>query len=108
MIPTSDTHYLRPEDRYVHKSFLNSENKEREVDAFYQDAYLHSDEEMIEKVALSGFDSLFVQQLFNNSMELYNKIKQFSLFHPQQVPKVDVEDYPICINPPIELQEYPN
>ena len=108
MIPTSDTHYLRPEDRYVHKAFLNSENKEREVDAFYQDAYLHSDEEMIEKFALSGFDSLFVQQLFDNSMELYNKIKQFSLFHPQQVPKVDVENYPICINPPAELKKYPN
>ena len=108
MIPTSDTHYLRPEDRYVHKSFLNSENKEREVDAFYQDAYLHSDEEMIEKFALSGFDSLFVQQLFDNSMELYNKIEQFSLFHPQQVPKVDVENYPICINPPTELKKYPN
>ena len=108
MIPTSDTHYLRPEDRYVHKAFLNSENKEREVDAFYQDAYLHSDEEMIEKFALSGFDSSFVQQLFDNSMELYNKIKQFSLFHPQQVPKVDVENYPICINPPAELKKYPN
>ena len=107
MIPTSDTHYLRPEDRYVHKSFLNSENKEREVDAFYQDAYLHTDEEMIEKFALSGFDKMFVEKMFENSMEIYNKIQMFSLFHPQQVPQVDVEDYPIIKNPPQDLRVYP-
>lgn len=107
MIPTSDTHYLRPEDRYVHKSFLNSENKEREVDAFYQDAYLHTDEEMIEKFALSGFDKIFVEKMFENSMEIYDKIQMFSLFHPQQVPQVDVEDYPIIKNPPQDLKVYP-
>lgn len=91
MIPSSDSHYLRPEHRYVHKAFLNSDgNKEREVDAFYQDAYLHTNEEMIEKFKKSGYDELFIEQLFENSMEVYNKIEDFSLGHSQQVPKVPI------------------
>ena len=106
MIPTSDTHYLRPENRYVHKAFLNSENKEREVDAFYQDAYLHTNEEMIEKFEKSGYEKEFVEQMFENSMEIYNKIEDFSLFHTQQVPKIEVEEFPIQ-EPPQDLKEYP-
>lgn len=94
MIPTSDSHYLSKEDRFVHKSFLNSKEGEREVDAFYQDAYLHSDEEMIEKFTKSNFDRMFVEQMFENSMEIYNKVENYSLAHPQQIPNVDVKDYP--------------
>lgn len=105
MIPTSDTHYLRPENRYVHKAFLNSENKEREVDAFYQDAYLHTNEEMIEKFEKSGYEKEFVEQMFKNSMEIYDKVEDFSLFHTQQVPKIDVEEFPIQ-EPPQDLKEY--
>lgn len=105
IIPTSDTHYLKKEDRYVHKAFLNSENKEREVDAFYKDTYLHSDEELIEKFAISGYFKEFVEEMFKNSMEIYDKIENYSLAHAQKVPEVEVEDFPI-INPPEELKEY--
>lgn len=94
MIATSDSHYLKKEDRYVHKSFLNSKEGEREVDAFYQDAYLHTNEEMIEKFKKSGFDEAFVEILFANTMEIYNKIKDYSLEHAQQIPKVTVKNYP--------------
>ena len=105
MISTSDAHYLKPEDRYVHKAFLNSENKEREVDAFYQDAYLHTNEDMIKKFAKSGYDELFVQGMFENSMEIYNKIEDYSLAHSQQVPKVKVP-YIEKKTPPIFLTKY--
>lgn len=94
MVCSSDAHYLRPEDRYVHKAFMNSKEGDREVDAFYADAYLHSNEEMIEKFAKSNFDKIFVEQMFANTMEIYDKIEVYSLFHTQQIPKVDVKDYP--------------
>ena len=94
MIPTSDTHYLRKEDRYVHKSFLNSEEKEREVDAFYQDCYLHSNEEMIEKFKKSNYDESFIIRMFKNTMEIYDKVENYSLLHTQQIPKVPVDFYP--------------
>lgn len=94
MVVSSDTHYLTKEDRYVHKAFLNSKEGEREVDAFYQDAYLHTNEEIIEKLKLSDYDASFVEQMFINSMEIYNKVEWYDLYYPQQIPKVDVEDYP--------------
>ena len=96
---------LKPEDRYVHKAFLNSENKEREVDAFYQDAYLHTNEQMIEKFKASDYDEAYVLQMFDNSMEIYDKVQNFSLSHTQQIPKVDVEDYP---KKEFNHPEYPN
>lgn len=106
LIPTSDTHYLSPLDAPIHKAFLNSENKEREVDSFYKDAYLHSNDEMIDKFAKSGFDQAFVEELFHNSMEIYNKVQNFSLAHSQQVPKVDVPIVDKAVAP-IDLCNYP-
>lgn len=106
LIPTSDAHYLSPLDAEIHKAFLNSEDKEREVDAFYRDAYLHSNEEMIEKFALSGFDEDTVNEFFDNSMEIYDKVQNFSLAHSQQVPKVDVPNIPKAAAP-FDLANYP-
>lgn len=108
MIATSDAHFLKAEDRYVHKAFLNSKEGEREVDAFYKDAYLHTNEEMIDKFKLSDYDSSFVEQMFSNSMEIYDKIEWFDLYYPQQIPKVEVKDYPRDNNQPPHIKEqYP-
>ena len=106
MIVTSDTHYLEKKDRFVHKSFLNSENKDREVDSFYQDTYLHSEQEIFDKLAASDYDRLFIKQLFDNSMEIYNKVQDYTLLHKQQVPQVSVKNYPIT-NAPSDLINYP-
>lgn len=105
MIPTSDTHYLTKQDRLVHKAYLNSENKEREVDSFYQDTYLHSNEEMVTKFAESGYDELFVEEMFRNSMEIYDKVENYSLHHSQQVPEIEVPYIPQA-NPPEMIKPY--
>ena len=34
-IITTDSHYLRKEDRVIHKAYLNAQNGDREVDDFY-------------------------------------------------------------------------
>ena len=94
MIITSDTHYLKKEDRYIHKAFLNSKNGEREVDAFYADTYLHTEEEIYEKLGKAGYFKEFIDEMFDNSMEIYNKIEDYSLLHSQQIPQIEVEDYP--------------
>lgn len=94
MIVGTDAHYLRKEDRYVHKAYLNSKGGEREVDSFYEYAYLQSNEEIIENLAASNYDVSFVEQMFKNSMEIYNKIEIYSLQHSQQIPEVEISDYP--------------
>lgn len=89
----SDAHYLTKEDRFVHEAFLNSSGGEREVASFYEYAYLQTEEEIIKNLTPSIVDSY--SQLCQNSMEIYNKIENYNLLHSQQIPKVEVKDYPI-------------
>ena len=105
MVIGTDAHYLKKEDRYVHKAYLNSKGGEREVDDFYEFCYLQSNEEIQENLNHS-FDNTFfnhVGAMFANSMEIYNKIENYSIAHAQTIPKVDVINFP-----PIERNlDYP-
>lgn len=103
MVLGSDAHYLKKEDRYVHKAYLNSRHGEREVDAFYEYAYLQDENDIKENIAPS---ELNYNELVNNSYEIYNKIENYSIAHKQTIPKVKVKDYL-----PYEdksLSQYPN
>ena len=91
MVLGSDAHYLKKEDRYVHKAYLNSKGGEREVDAFYEYAYLQDENDIKENIAPSELD---YDELVNNSYEIYNKIENYSIAHKQTIPKVKVKDYP--------------
>ena len=90
----TDAHFLKKEDRYVHKAYLNSKGGEREVDAFYEYSYLQSNEEIIDNLKASSFWEENIETFFKNSMEIYDKIENYSLLHKQQIPKVEVTNYP--------------
>ena len=91
-----DSHFLKREDRYVHKSYLNSSEGDREVDAFYQYAYLHSEEDCIKDLTPSfgEFTQPFYEKCCETSMEIFNKIEVYDLRHAQTIPSVDVPEYP--------------
>ena len=91
MVLGTDAHYLTKKDRFVHKAYLNSKGGEREVDAFYEYAYLQDENEIKENIAPS---ELNYDELVNNSYEIYNKIENYSIAHKQTIPKVKVKDYP--------------
>ena len=91
MVIGCDAHYLKKEDRYVHKAYLNSKGGEREVDDFYEFSYLQTEEEVKENIEAS---SLNYNELVFNSCEIYHKIEKYSLEHKQTIPKVVVKDYP--------------
>lgn len=95
MVIGSDAHYLKKEDRFVHKSYLNSKNGEREIDDFYEYSYLQTEDEVIEHLKQSGYTDDFIELMFENSMEIWDKIENFDLRHKQTIPKVEVKDYPI-------------
>ena len=94
MVIGSDAHYLKKEDRYVHKAYLNSKGGEREVDEFYEFAYLQTNEEIIENLKKSDFSEDYIMQMFENSYGIFEKIENYSLAHKQTIPKVSVPDYP--------------
>lgn len=91
MIVTTDAHYLSKSDREIHKAYLNSKGGEREVDSFYEAAYLQTTEEVIENLAGTGLD---YYELERNTWEIYDKIERYTLHKKQRVPQVPVKDYP--------------
>lgn len=92
MVIGTDAHYLKKEDRFVHKAYLTSKPGDREVDDFYEYSYLQSEDEIKENMQASIPDE--VERMFVNSMEIYDKIESYSLEHKQTIPKVEVKDYP--------------
>ena len=87
-----DSHRLTQEDFIAHKALLNSKQGEREdIDSFYGFTYLQSYDDIREHLEPVGCD---VDQLFANSMEMYDKVEEYSLLHNQQVPQVVVPDFP--------------
>ena len=105
MVIGTDAHYLKKEDRYVHKAYLNSKFGEREVDEFYEFAYLQDNNEIIEHLKASDFSNEFINEMFENSYQIYEKIENYSLAHAQTIPHVEVEDYPMA---EIESEDFLN
>lgn len=102
----SDSHYLRKEDRYVHKAYLTSKPGEREVDSFYEYCYLMDEQEIRENLR-AGLSDEVIDQVFHNSMEIAKKIEFYDLSHSQQVTEVPVKDYPKNSRMAAEVKEYP-
>lgn len=88
---TSDAHFLKKEDKLIHKAFLNSKQQERETDSFYASCWLHNQEENLEAIAGTGLD---YQWMCQNSINIMNRIEDFSLLRNQEVPTAPVPDFP--------------
>lgn len=93
MVVGTDSHYLTKEDRMVHKAYLNSKGGEREVDDFYEFARLMDSDE-VEELLSPCFPNGYVNTIFENTLDLQSKIEYYSLFHKQDIPSVEVKDYP--------------
>jgi len=99
-IITNDEHYLKKEDRPIHKAFLNAQQGDREVDDFYATTYLMSDEEirdyMEDKI---GEEAL--QKAYQSIIEIKNKCKDFTLMKPLNIPRLNWKYYKV---EPYEIQ----
>ena len=95
MIVGTDAHYLTKEDRFVHKSYLNSKGGEREVDSFYEFAHLMSYDEAFELLEKCFNDAAIAEQILANSNRIKEKLSDYSLERKQMIPKINVKNYPI-------------
>ena len=83
-IITTDSHYLRLEDAFIHETFLNAQDGEREVKSFYATTYMMTDEEV-----RSFFPYLTEEQIeaaYNSIREIKNKCEDFSILKPLKIP----------------------
>ena len=89
-----DAHYLKKEDRYIHKAYLNSKGGERETDLFYEYSYLQDEDDIRENLSKSEID---IDSCFKNSMDMFDKIEIYDLLHSQTIPSVPIKEYPKSI-----------
>lgn len=85
-IITTDSHYLRPEDAFIHETFLNAQDGEREVKSFYETTYMMKDEEI-----RSFFPYLSEEEIeaaYNTIREIKDKCEDFSILKPLEIPQL--------------------
>ena len=91
-IITTDSHYLRKEDRVVHKAYLNAQNGDREVDEFYATTYMMNTDEL-EKY-FKYFDKEVLQTAYENILKIRDSIEDYSLLRPLKIPNLKWKDFP--------------
>ena len=85
-IITTDSHYLKKEDRVVHKAYLNAQNGEREVDDFYATTFMMDTNELE-----SYFNYLSEEELqaaYQTILNIKDKIEKYDLLRPLKIPNL--------------------
>lgn len=86
-IISTDAHYLRKDDRDVHKAFLNAQEGDREVDEFYATTYVMSPEEIHEYMdKYLGYE--VVQLGLDNTNLIYDKVQYYKLTKDLEIPYI--------------------
>ena len=88
----TDSHYLKKDEREIHKTFLNSKDSKgnREVDEFYASAYMMSAEE-IHSYMDPYLNKDVVNAMMDNTLVIAERCNMYSLDCPQIVPKIEYE-----------------
>lgn len=95
-IITTDSHYLKKEDRRIHKAFLNSQNGDREVDDFYATTYMMGTEELESYMKYSFDDVEVMREAYANIKKISDMCVDFSLTKPLKIPNLiwrDIKNY---------------
>ena len=91
-IITNDAHYLKKEDRPIHKAFLNSQQGDREVDDFYATTYLMSDKEIYHYMEESLGEEV-IQKAYKTIEEIKDKCEDYSLAKDLKIPRLNWKEY---------------
>ena len=88
-IITTDSHYARPEDKAIHKAYLNSQNGDREVDDFYATTYMMTTEELEAYMTITE-DCL--QTAYQNIRKIADSCEDYDLKKPLKIPLLKWKD----------------
>lgn len=87
---STDSHYLKADDREVHKAFLNSKtSKDREVDSFYKYAYMMSQADVRSLMEYVSEDQF--AEMVANTKKIGDMCHYFAFEQPQVIAKVEYE-----------------
>lgn len=91
-IITTDSHYLKKEDRTVHKAYLNAQNGDREVDDFYSTTYMMNTDEL--ESYFSYFSAEQLEKAYQNILKIKESCEDFTLLKPLRIPELIWYQYP--------------
>lgn len=91
-IITTDSHYLKKEDRMVHKAYLNAQNGDREVDDFYSTTYMMNTDEL--ESYFSYFSAEQLEKAYQNILKIKESCEDFTLLKPLRIPELIWYQYP--------------
>lgn len=105
-IITTDAHYLRPEDREIHKAYLSSKEGEREVDDFYEACFLQTIEEIYER--MNYLPKEIVEDAIKNTELIGEMIEDYTIEHDPIVPKIELPEFEVrhIFKPAYDQYEY--
>lgn len=88
-IITTDSHYLKKEDKPIHKAYLNSQNGDREVDDFYATTYMMNTEELESFMDMSETE---LREAYANIRYIKDMCEDYSLLKPLKIPRLPWKD----------------
>lgn len=95
-IITTDSHYLKKEDRLVHKAYLNAQDGEREVDDFYATTYMMGTKELLS--FFPYFETQDLDYAFYNIRKIKDSIEDYSLLRPLKIPNLKWKESNLSLN----------
>ena len=89
-IITTDSHYIKKEDRAIHKAYLNAQNGDREVDDFYATTYMMGTEEIESYMKYSFGESYkeIVEKAYESIQFIADSCENFTLKKPLKIPEL--------------------
>ena len=84
-IITTDSHYLKKEDKTIHKAYLNAQDGDREVDDFYATTYMMDTEELESHMDLTPDE---LEEAYNNIRYIKSVCEDYSLLKPLKIPEL--------------------
>lgn len=88
IIVTTDSHYSRPEQQYIHTAFLKSKDggDSREPERFYQTTYLFKPLELRERLYDSGFGDEQIDIMFATTNNIADRVQPITIKKKTRVP----------------------
>ena len=83
-IITTDSHYLKKEDAYIHEKYLNSQDGDREVKSFYETTYMMGTEEL--ESYFSYFEKSVLQKAYENIHNIAEACQEYTIKRPLRIP----------------------
>lgn len=90
-IVTTDSHFLKKEDRKIHKAYLNSKDGEREVDEFYATTYVMNEEE-VHSYMDESLGAEIVDEIILNTRLIGNRAKHWVLKNHFKLPYIPSQE----------------